>query len=121
MRGYLPSQTRNAMESCRQRDEAIPPPPLSFFSLTDPTLVDFISPRLVSHPWRTLFDPVSIVPYPPDIPLVYVRCVRHERATFTEALERARKLGARTASIDADHFCPLTAPDMTADALARFR
>ena len=117
---YAPPQARNAMESYRQRDEAIPPPPLSYFKVTEPTLVDFITPRLVNHPWRTLFETVNVLPQASDIPVTYVRCLRHEQAALTEALERTRKAGARTASIDADHFCPLTAPEETVDVLARF-
>jgi len=117
---YALPQSRNAMESCRQRDEAVPPPPLSYFKVTEPKLVDFITPRLVSHPWRTLFEPLNVLPQPPDMPVAYVRCLRHEQAALTEALERTRKAGARTASIDADHFCPLTAPKETVDVLVHF-
>jgi pimeloyl-ACP methyl ester carboxylesterase len=117
---YANPQSRSAMESFRQRDEAIPPPPLSYFKVTEPTLVDFIAPRLANHPWRTLFEPVSVLPQTPDVSIAYVRCLRHEQAALTEAFERTRNAGARTVSIDADHFCPLTAPEETVDSLVRF-
>jgi pimeloyl-ACP methyl ester carboxylesterase len=116
---YALPQSRSAMESYRQRDEAIPPPPLSYFKVTEPTLVDFITPRLVHHPWRTLFEPVSMSQQTPDLPVAYIRCLRHDQAALTEAFERTGKTGAITLSIDADHFCPLTAPEETARVLAQ--
>jgi pimeloyl-ACP methyl ester carboxylesterase len=117
---YATPHSRNAIESCRQHDEAVPPPSLAYFKVTEPALVDFITPRLTNHPWRTLFEPVNALPPAPDIPVAYVHCLRHEQSAFAEALKRTKNAGARTASMDADHFCPLTAPEKTVEALLQF-
>ena len=88
--------------------------------LTDPSVVEFIKPRFRNHPWRTLFDPVAISPAATEVPKAYVRCRLHERPALDEALERMQKAGARTVTIDADHFAPLTDTELTVDTLIRF-
>jgi pimeloyl-ACP methyl ester carboxylesterase len=114
---YSNAQWRETLESYKRQDMSIPPPPLEYFKVTEPSIVNFIKPRLRNQPWRTLFEPVDLSQPIPEIPKCYVRCRRHEQAALTDAFERTKLAGARTLVIDADHFCPMTAVEATIDVL----
>jgi pimeloyl-ACP methyl ester carboxylesterase len=117
---YMNAGTRKFMERFSAHNIAVPPLPLEYFKLTEPSAVGFIEPRLRNQPWRTLFDPVAISPAAAGMPKAYVRCRLHEQPALDEACERMQKADARTATIDADHFAPLTATELTVDTLIRF-
>ncbi|CAB3748236.1 alpha/beta fold hydrolase [Paraburkholderia solisilvae] len=117
---YMNANVRQIMEGFRQQNKAVPPLPLEYFKLTDPSVVQFITPRFRHHPWRALFEPAMVSPEASSIPKAYIRCVRHTQPALDEAFERAAAAGARTATIDADHFAPLTAAELTVDTLIRF-
>jgi pimeloyl-ACP methyl ester carboxylesterase len=55
----------------------VSPLPLAYLGVTDPTLIDFATPRLVNHPWRTLFEPVRVSGWPEHVRVGYVRCTGH--------------------------------------------
>jgi pimeloyl-ACP methyl ester carboxylesterase len=117
---YLDPESTSMMEAFKQGDAPIPPLPLEFFKVTDPTMTAFIEPRLTDHPWRTFFEPIKASLQTPEIPKAYVRCARHEHMAHAEALERTQSAGFRVKIIDADHFCPLTAAEETTEALIQF-
>jgi pimeloyl-ACP methyl ester carboxylesterase len=117
---YASPEARANIEACKQNDVAVPPPPLGYFKVTDPKIVNFISHRLTNHPWRTLFEPVQVSVYESNLQILYIRCLRHEQTALTEARERTKKAGARIVNMDADHFSPLTAPDDIVGVLAQF-
>ena len=89
--------------------------PISYFGITDPALVDFITPKLVNHPWRTFFEPVKVLPRPSHVRMSYVRCAANTVAEhFDRIMERVtRDPNVRTATIDTIHLCMLTAPEAT--------
>jgi pimeloyl-ACP methyl ester carboxylesterase len=116
---YMNAETRKFMERFSAHNMPVPPLPLEYFRLTEPSAVEFIKPRFRNQPWRTLFDAVAISPAAAGIPKAYVRCGLHKQAALDEAFERLQQAGARTATIDADHFAPLTATELTVDTLIR--
>jgi pimeloyl-ACP methyl ester carboxylesterase len=106
------------VESAMERDEPIPPPPLQYFGVTDPKLIDFIEPRLSAQPWRTLQQPIQLAGPQTRIPLTYVACTSYGHTPFTERLaEMEARPNVRTATIASDHFCMLSAPDETLGVL----
>jgi pimeloyl-ACP methyl ester carboxylesterase len=117
---YMNDKTRQFMERFSAHNLPVPPLPLEHFKLTEPSVVEFVKPRLRNQPWRTLFDPVAVSPDAAGIPKAYVRCTLHQQAALDEALERMQNAGARIATINADHFAPLTATELTVDTLIRF-
>jgi pimeloyl-ACP methyl ester carboxylesterase len=64
----------------KDEDRPVPPLPLSYLGITDPALVDFMTPKLVNHPWRTLFEPVKVLPRPSQVRMSYVRCTADAKA-----------------------------------------
>lgn len=106
------------VESAMERDEPIPPPPLKYFGVSDPKLIDFTEPRLSAQPWRTLQQPIQLTGPQTRIPLTYVACTSYGHTPFTERLaEMEARPDVRTATIASDHFCMLSAPDETLKVL----
>jgi pimeloyl-ACP methyl ester carboxylesterase len=102
----------------KDEDRPVPPLPLSFLGVRDPALVDFLTPKLVDQPWRTLFDPVRVISRPPHVRMSYVRCTANISATLDEIMERlTRDPGVRTVMIDTTHLCMLTAPETTVETI----
>ena len=98
----------------KKEDRSIPPFPLSYLGITDPALVDFMTPKLVNQPWRTLFEPVKVLPRPAHVGMSYVRCTNSVGDHFDRIMERmTRDPNVRTATIDTTHLCMLTAPEAT--------
>ena len=96
-------------------DRPVHPLPLSYFGITDPALVDFITPKLVNQPWRTFFEPVKVIPRPSHVRMSYVRCAANTVAEhFDRIMERVtRDPNVQTATIDTTHLCMLTVPEVT--------
>jgi pimeloyl-ACP methyl ester carboxylesterase len=117
---YMNDDTRKFMERFRAHNLPVPPLPLEHFRLSEPSVVEFIEPRFRSHPWRTLFEPVAVSPQAAGVPKAYVRCRLHQQAVLDQIRERMQNAGARIATIDADHFAPLAATELTVDTLIRF-
>jgi pimeloyl-ACP methyl ester carboxylesterase len=98
----------------KDEDRPVPPLPLSYLGITDPALVDFMTPKLVNHPWRTLFEPVKVLPRPSQVRISYVRCTADTAEHFDRIMERlTRDPNVRTATIDTTQLCMLTAPEAT--------
>ena len=54
---YAPAELRAALVDVFMKErKSVPPFPLEMFGVTDPSLVKFVTPRLTSQPWRTLYD-----------------------------------------------------------------
>jgi pimeloyl-ACP methyl ester carboxylesterase len=82
---FVPEDGKSLIDCCsperqaqymiyKGEDRPVPPLPLSYFGITDPALVDFITPKLVNQPWRTFFEPVKVIPRPSHVRMSYVRC-----------------------------------------------
>jgi pimeloyl-ACP methyl ester carboxylesterase len=98
----------------KDEDRPVPPLPLSYLGITDPVLVDFMTPKLVNHPWRTFFEPVKVLPRPSHVRMSYVRCTANTAEHFDLIMARlTRDPDVRTATIDTTHLCMLTAPEAT--------
>ena len=98
----------------KDEDRPIPPFPLSYLGITDPALVDFMTPKLVNQPWRTLFEPVKVLPCPAHVRMSYVRCTNSVGDHFDRIMERMTlDPNVRTATIDTTHLCMLTVPEVT--------
>jgi pimeloyl-ACP methyl ester carboxylesterase len=112
------SHARLQVETAMARDEPIPPPPLKYFGVTDANAIGLIEPRLSAQPWRTLQQPIQLSRPSSQIPLTYVVCTSYGATPFTKRLaEMEARADVRIASINANHFCMLSAPDETVKVL----
>lgn len=116
---YLQPQGRAAHEAFASRNEPIPALPLEVFGVEDRAVVDFVVPRLTHQPWRTFFEPARLTGAAGTVPKSYILCAGASRVHFEDTYQRMQaSSNTRTATIDADHFCMLSAPEMTAAAIA---
>jgi pimeloyl-ACP methyl ester carboxylesterase len=117
---YLMPQARAAIQAYADNDEPLPPQPLERLGVTDPRVIDFLTPRLTSQPWRTFFQPLHLTRTSARISRTYIRCKRaklpHFENTFSRVLERD---DFRCEVVDADHFCPVSAPQQVAQVLLK--
>jgi pimeloyl-ACP methyl ester carboxylesterase len=115
---YLSPERRAACEAQAQRNEPLPPLPLERFGVSNPDVSNFIMPRLIGQPWRTFFEPLELTGASDHIDRSYVRCARAKLPHFEHTYERMKgTVKVRTSVIDADHFCVLSDPEMTARIL----
>jgi pimeloyl-ACP methyl ester carboxylesterase len=111
---FPPGQQSANYSIFKAEDRPIPPLPLTYLGITDPALVEFMTPKLVNQPWRTLFEPVKVIPRPEHVSMSYVRCTANPGEHFDRIMERlTRDPEVRTATIDTTHLCMLTEPEAT--------
>jgi pimeloyl-ACP methyl ester carboxylesterase len=111
--------SRTTYDQYKNRDEPVPPPPLSVFGVTDPSVLAFVQPRLVPHPWRTAYQPVHVPLGLPNVPEIYIACTGRGETSFSARVAEMRNVrGKQAMTIDADHLCMLTAPDATVSAIS---
>jgi pimeloyl-ACP methyl ester carboxylesterase len=117
---YLPPARRAHYDQFAKERRPIPPARLDSFGLTDPAIVNFVTPRLTAQPWRTFYEPVGVRPLPSAVAMGYVYC-SSSAARFQETYEQVKNdRHFRTAVIETDHFCMLSEPLKTIDLLADF-
>jgi pimeloyl-ACP methyl ester carboxylesterase len=117
---YLMPQARAALQAYADHDESLPPLPLDRFGVTDPAVIDFLTPRLTSQPWRTFFQPLHLTETSARMSKTYIRCKRaklpHFENTFARILQRDDFRGE---VVDVDHFCSVSAPQLLAQVLLK--
>lgn len=114
---YLPPARRAHYDLFAKERKSIPPIRLETFGVTDPSLVDFVTPRLTPQPWRTFYEPVKMQPLTTDVSIGYVYC-SGPAARFTEVYEQLRDdARIRTAVIETGHLCMLSEPMKTIEIL----
>jgi pimeloyl-ACP methyl ester carboxylesterase len=117
---YVPAVWRAQVEALMGEGQLVPPIPLEMFGVTDPELVEFLTPRLVAQPPRTFLEPVRASPLRPGISVAYVYCSKNPW-TFTQFYEKFRvDPRVRTAVIDTGHHCMLSEPLKTIELLTDF-
>lgn len=120
---YLPPGLLASWDKLKDEDKPIPPPSLEFFGITDPAHQALVAPRLVNHPWRTFYQPVSTLARWPDISITYIHCTaeRTHPSLFLETLERMEAdPSVHIDVIETGHFFMLTELDGTIRLLERY-
>ncbi len=87
--------------------------------VTDPAIIDFVTPRLTPHPPRSFLEPVQARSLHPDLAVGYVYCSGYGVTMFTPFYEKVKTdPRVRTVVIDTGHLCLLSEPQKTVEALA---
>jgi pimeloyl-ACP methyl ester carboxylesterase len=107
---YFPPEARAIMDAHKNAGSLLPPLPLQIFGVTDPAIIDFVTPRLTHQPWRTFYQPVKA--------LKFICCTGFGPTPFSSILDKLRAdPGIRTGTIETSHLCMLTDPQGTIDML----
>lgn len=87
----------------------IPQRSLEVLGVTDPPDVEFLSPRLVPHPFKTYTDRVRVSPRSLEVPAAHIECVQWMRV-FRPFAERAAARGWPVRTLATGHEAMVTAP-----------
>lgn len=93
----------------------IPPRSLQVLGVTEQSDLDWLTPRLSPHPWKTYVDPVSAA-LPSDLPASYLDCTDW-MAVFAPYAQRAKERGYDVHEVLTGHEAMVTAPAELADVL----
>jgi pimeloyl-ACP methyl ester carboxylesterase len=94
----------------------VPVRKLSVLGVTDPADVDWLTPKLTPHPWKTYTDPLHLTGAGADVPAAFIECVSWMRV-FAGQADRARDRGWPVHELDTGHEAMVTAPTALADVL----
>ncbi|WP_067134950.1 alpha/beta hydrolase [Microtetraspora malaysiensis] len=94
----------------------VPVRSLSVLGVTEQADVDWLTPRLTPHPWKTYTDPLRLTGAADGVPAAFVECVSWMRV-FRGQAERARRLGWPVRELDTGHEAMVTAPEALAGVL----
>jgi pimeloyl-ACP methyl ester carboxylesterase len=89
---------------------------LSVLGVTEQADVDWLTPRLTPHPWKTYTDRLHLTGAVDGVPVAFVECVGWMRV-FRAQAERARARGWPVHELDTGHEAMVTAPKALADLL----
>lgn len=95
----------------------IPPRPLDKLGVTDQRDLDWLTPRLTPHPWKTYIDPLPLSGGYEHVTGVFIECVNWMRV-FQPFHDHARAAGWETYEIPTGHEAMVTAPQELADVLS---
>jgi pimeloyl-ACP methyl ester carboxylesterase len=94
----------------------VPVRKLDVLGVTEQADVDWLTPRLTPHPWKTYTDPLRLTGAAEAVPAAFVECVSWMRV-FQSQAERARAKGWPVHELQTGHEAMVTAPRDLADVL----
>jgi pimeloyl-ACP methyl ester carboxylesterase len=94
----------------------VPVRKLSVLGVTEQADVDWLTPKLTPHPWKTYTDRLDLTGAVDGVPAAFVECVSWMRV-FRAQADRARERGWPVRELDTGHEAMVTAPKALADAL----
>jgi pimeloyl-ACP methyl ester carboxylesterase len=94
----------------------VPVRKLSVLGVTEQTDLDWLSPKLTPHPWKTYTDPLRLTGAVDDVPATFVECVSWMRV-FAGQADRARARGWAVHELETGHEAMVTAPEELARVL----
>ena len=89
---------------------------LSVLGVTEQADVDWLTPKLTAHPWKTYTDRLQLTGAVDDVPAAFVECVAWMRA-FAGQADRARDRGWPVHELETGHEAMVTAPKALAEVL----
>jgi hypothetical protein len=97
----------------------VPVRKLSVLGVTEQADIDWLTPKLTPHPWKTYTDRLDLTGAVDGVPAAFVECVSWMRV-FRAQGERARERGWPVHELDTGHEAMVTAPKALADVLLSF-
>lgn len=96
----------------------VPVRPLEVLGVTEQADLDWLSPRLTPHPWKTYTDPLRLTGAAARVPAAFIECVSWMRV-FQGHADRARERGWPVHELETGHEAMVTAPAELAELLLR--
>jgi len=94
----------------------VPVRKLEVLGVTDQADIDWLSPRLTPHPWKTYTDPLRLTGAVDAVPAAFIECVAWMRV-FESQAARAREKGWPVLELPTGHEAMVTAAEALATML----
>jgi pimeloyl-ACP methyl ester carboxylesterase len=94
----------------------VPVRKLEVLGVTEPADIDWLTPRLTPHPWKTYTDPLRVSGAVERVPAAFIECVDWMRV-FQRQADRARAKGWPVVDLATGHEAMVTAPKELAAVL----
>jgi pimeloyl-ACP methyl ester carboxylesterase len=117
---YVVPERAARMREEGERAGSVTPPPVSLWGLTKPEHIEFVKPREVRHPYRTMAQPVRLtnVSALARIPKTFVYCSSPATGSFdTFAAKYRNEPGWRFHELKTGHDAMILMPEAVADIL----
>ncbi|SFS79530.1 alpha/beta fold hydrolase [Saccharopolyspora flava] len=115
----LPEQVRHHWASSAADDGfgwLVPPRSLAVLGVSRPEDLDWLTPKLTAHPWKTYTDPLHLTGAGSEVPAAFVECVDWMRV-FRAHAARAHARGWPVHELKTGHEAMVTAPGELAATL----
>jgi pimeloyl-ACP methyl ester carboxylesterase len=113
--------------AARMREEgekvgSVTPPPLSLWGLTKPEHIDFVKPREVRHPYRTMTQKIELLNQPAlsRLPKTFIYCSSPATGSFDQVAAKFRNDPAwKFFELKTGHDAMILMPDQVAEILQK--
>jgi pimeloyl-ACP methyl ester carboxylesterase len=115
---YVVPERAAAMRTAGKGSGMVPPPPLSLWGHTNPADVEWMRPREVMHPFRTMAQPIRLANEAAlaRIPKSFIYCSSPATGSFDQFATRYRKAaGWRYFELETGHDAMILKPQQLAD------
>jgi pimeloyl-ACP methyl ester carboxylesterase len=87
----------------------VPVRKLTVLGVTEPADIDWLTPRLTPHPWKTYTDRLRLIGAADEAPAAFIECVSWMRV-FRDQADRARERGWPVHELRTGHEAMVTEP-----------
>ena len=87
---YVVPERAARMREEGEKAASVTPPPLSLWGLTKPEHIDFVKPREVRHPYRTMAQPIRLSGNLQKIPRTFIYCSSPATGSFDQFAAKYR-------------------------------
>ena len=103
-----------------ERTGSVSPPPLSLWGLTKPEHIDFVKPREVRHPYRTLSQAIRLSGNADRIPKTFIYCSSPATGSFDQFAAKYRNNPSwRFHELQTGHDAMILMPERVAEILQK--
>lgn len=117
---YIPDANRVAVREMAKKGGAVPPPAASDWGLREPSLTKLVEERMTPQPAKTLVETLHLTYEGEAVPKSFIYCAGYGKTMFTDTYEQVvQQKIIPCLTLESNHFCMVSDPDITAQALAQ--
>jgi hypothetical protein len=117
---YVVPERAARMREEGERVGSVTPPPLSLWGIAKQEHIDFVKPREVRHPYRTMSQKIRLSGKAQDIPRTFIYCSSPATGSFDQFAAKYREDAAwRFFELKTGHDAMILMPERVAELLQR--
>jgi len=115
---YIPDANRVAVREIARKGGAVPPPAAADWGLRQPSLAKLVEARMTPHPAKTFVETLHLTYEGEAVAKSFIYCAGYGKTMFSATYEHLKaQQRIPCLSIESNHFCMVSDPDITAQAL----